>query len=136
MEKIIIKKGINNSYDLFIGNQKQIDLDSLTEKCANMLKALALIHYIQDFNNKQSEFYKRNKEDVCKGITYLFNNNANCKTIFKYFGIKPNKNELQTIVALTNDVCNCKQPEINMHLAMKCFNINEKVKELENEITK
>ena len=136
MEKISVKKGTNCDYELFLGDKKQINLDGLTEKCANMLKALAFINFMQDYNNRQSEFYKRSKTQVCEGITYLFNNNCNCESVFKFFGLNLNQNEKNMIVSLTTDICSCKDQEVNMHLAMKCFNINEKVKEIENEMTK
>lgn len=111
MKKFIVSGKLSNvGYNIFATEEskKPINLDSLSPNNARIVRCVALINYVVNYNNKQCDFYRRKENQVVNALINLFDTNSKIQpnAILKYFGIKPqDKGEVNAINGLLDDIC-------------------------------
>ncbi len=98
-------------------DRKPVDFREMHKPYDSILRCVAFLNYIIEFNNGQSDFYKRETAVVVAECIKIFKGNSKCEksNILKHFGVDPEKvYEYKAITNLTRDIC--KDPEADKHI--------------------
>lgn len=127
MRKFIVKSRISDySYDIYEDetSSQPMELEHLSSNSAGVIKCYALLNYIVDFNNKQSEFYKKPESDIIDVVESFFVSyyKSQKRNLFNYIGIKPQSEmEIDMLKSLCTDVYNDVDCTRHMIAALKLY---------------
>ena len=110
MSKFFVKSSNNSrGYDIYLNRTDRMPIDFTTIHTPNdsIVRCIAFLNYMIEYNNSQPEVYKKDTAVVVAECVKIFKGTSTCTrgNLLKYFGIQlGNVYDYKTIVCLTRDI--------------------------------